>query len=581
VRARTIVGSSLALLTLAFAVSLPVNTERAGASTSAPSGRVRFGAAPGASILVYGTYPRMKSRCVRPLQPVLRARYSGTLEVGRDPSGKLFVIGVVPFEDYLRGIGEVPRLWPMEALKAQVVAARSYALAHLGHPGTLGEELGYQLCATDACQVYLGLGISNGPYGDRWRRAVHATAGRVLLYGGRPADTLYSSTSNGHTIGNDKVFGSAPLPYLRPVPELDDGASPLSHWRVSMPFGDLARFLRAASDWGHRSISSVALSGGTVVVRGGGTSKSLPIADLRSDLNSLAHCLAPDRYPTVDTDGRLPQTVPSTWFTLSTAGRSIVLHGRGWGHGVGMVQWGAYGKAKRGLSYRQILSYYYGGLRPQRFQEPGEIRVGIAVGLKTLVLEPSGPVTVQGGPAPAGPWLLTSGAGTLRVRSGRPVQPKISAGALVRAPARARAGKPIRATVSLPQLSVVHLALQTDSGEVALTPDRTYGPGSPRLKGRLPLLASGTYGLVAVVTNGIDIVRTPARRLVVTGSAASPSATPSPGSPSLIPSPSPSAPGSGTGWETAAGVAVVVLLVFVVLLLAARGAGRHRRGRKL
>src|SRR5204862_3539334 len=106
----------------------------------------------------------------------------------------------------------------------------------------------------------------------------------------------------------------------------------------------------------------------------------------------------------------------------------------------------------------------------------------------------------------------------MRIRSARPVQPKTSAGVLVRATARARAGKPIRATVSLPQLSVVHLALQADSGEVALTPDRTYGPGSARLKGHLPPLASGTYGVVAVVTNGIDIVRTPARRLVVAGS---------------------------------------------------------------
>src|SRR5439155_613235 len=98
-------------------------------------------------------------------------------------------------------------------------------------------------------------------------------------------------------------------------------------------------------------------------------------------------------------------------------------------------------------------------------------------------------------PAPNGPLDLVhplqGGAVALRIRSGRPVQPKISAGVLVRATGRARAGKPIRATVSLPQLSVVHLALQADSGEVALTPDRTYGPGSARLKGHLPPLASG------------------------------------------------------------------------------------------
>ena len=71
----------------------------------------------------------------------------------------------------------MPRTWPMEALKAQAVAARSYALAHMRYPDPTGEELGYQLCATDACQVYPGMGVSAGPYGDRWRSAVELPAG--------------------------------------------------------------------------------------------------------------------------------------------------------------------------------------------------------------------------------------------------------------------------------------------------------------------------------------------------------------------------------------------------------------------
>jgi SpoIID/LytB domain protein len=474
----------------------------------------------------------------------------------------------------------VPRLWPTAALEAQVVAARSYALAHLGHPGTLGEELGYQLCATDACQVYLGLGISNGPYGDRWRNAVDATAGQVLLYQGRVAETLYSSTSNGHTIGNDQVFGSAPLPYLRPVVERDDGASPLSRWRATITFDDVGRFLRAAGDWSRRRISSVALSGGTVIVRGGGATKRLSVAEFRSDLNSWAHCLAPDRYPTFDTDGRLPQTVPSIWFTLSTSGQSVVLHGRGWGHGVGMVQWGAYGKAKRGLSYERILAYYYGGLRPQRFEEPDEIRVGIAVGLDSLVVEPAGTVTVEGAQqVPPGPWLLTAGKNGPTLATGLPVPPDISPGAIVRSPSRTAEGRRIRATLSLPQTSVVHLVLETDSGDVPISSERTYTAGSVRLRGRLPQLASGTYRLVAVVTDGIDIVRTPGRQIAVLGSTASPSPSPSlsPASPSVAPSPSASAPASPAGWETAVGIGVIAFLVLLGLILASRAVGRWRR----
>jgi stage II sporulation protein D (peptidoglycan lytic transglycosylase) len=577
VRARTTVALALALLTVAFPVFPSSGTGDARAATPTPGELIRFVAAPGSSIAVYGEYPHAKSRCVRSVRPVLHARYSGTLEVGRDASGKLFVIGVLPVEDYLEGIAEVPRLWPMEALKAQVVAARSYALAHLGHPGPEGEELGYQLCATDACQVYRGLGISDGPYGDRWRRAVEATAGQVLLYGGRPADTLYSSTSNGHTIGNDQVFGSDPLPYLRPVPERDDGASPLAHWRASIPFSDLARFLRTAGDWPkRRRISSVALSGGTVTVRGGGAVRRLTVAEFRSDVNSWAHCLAPDRYPTLDTDGRLPQTVPSVWFNLSTSGRSLVLRGRGWGHGVGMVQWGAYGKAARGLTYRQILGYYYGGLRPRHLDQAGAIRVGIAVGLDSLTLERTGMVTVEGAAAPPGPWLLKAGQGELEVRTGTPVEPAISPGAIVRSPSRAQAGRRIKVLLSVPQTSVVHLALATEEGEVSFGPTRTYVEGSAGITGRLPRIASGAYRLVAVVSNGIDVVRTPARRITLVGTSPSPTSSPTRSSPSAAPSPASPGPGTGNGWEVPLGTGVIVLAILAGGLLAARARRRRR-----
>src|SRR2546428_5826673 len=247
--------------------------------------RVRFVATPGSSILLHGTYPKVSSHCVSPVQPIRHARYSGTIEIGRDTDGKLFVIGVLPFEDYLKGIAEVPRTWPVAALEAQVVAARSYALAHLAYPDTTGARLGYQLCATDACQVYRGLGVSDGPYGDRWVKAVDGTTSQVLLYNGRPADTVYFSTSKGTTIGNDKVFGSAPLPYLRPVKEHDDGASPLSHWTVTLPFGDVARFLRAGGHWGSGSITSVTKTGGDVVVKGGGTPAPLAVTDFRIYVN--------------------------------------------------------------------------------------------------------------------------------------------------------------------------------------------------------------------------------------------------------------------------------------------------------
>src|SRR5206468_3365738 len=104
-------------------------------------------------------------------------------------------------------------------------------------------------------------------------------------------------------------------------------------------------------DWGSGTVTSVATSGSNVVVKGPGQSDTFSATTFRSDMNAWAHCLDPSRYPTLDADGTLPQTVPSIWFDAKTAGGNAVLTGRGWGHGVGMVQWGAEGKAARGLSY--------------------------------------------------------------------------------------------------------------------------------------------------------------------------------------------------------------------------------------
>ena len=228
------------------------------------------------------------------------------------------------------------------------------------------------------------------------------TRGQVLLYGGRPADTVYSSTSNGHTYGNDEVFGSAPLPYLRPVVERDDGASPLSRWRVEVPFRDLAtraarrrRLARRRAD--HVGAGATAR---TVRLTGGGETRTIDASGVRDALNTWAPCLLPRRYPT----GGLPTTVPSGWFTLSSGPVALVIDGRGWGHGVGMVQWGAYGKARAGWSASRILAFYYGGLTPRRYPEPGTMQVVIATGLRSMTVKPSAPGATIGdrtlGPRP-------------------------------------------------------------------------------------------------------------------------------------------------------------------------------------
>lgn len=366
---------------------------------------------PGGSFLVRGTYPRVDSPCRRSSQPVLRARYPGELTVRRNDDGSLTVLVTLPFERYLEGIAEVPTSWPAAALEAQAIAARTYALATTGWTGD-GTTLDEAICSTTSCQVYRGIPVPPSPGYGRWVGAVRRTAGRVLLHGGRPAQTLYFSTSNGRTYGNDEIFGSAPLPYLRPVTEHDDGASPTSHWRVSLRLADLGPILAAAELWPPDvPVRRVVPGGDAFGLSGPGVVRSIDRADFRTAVNQWAPCLLPGRYPGDSRFGSpLPLTIPSGWYAAAAGPSALVLTGRGWGHGVGMVQWGAYGKARRGLSAGDILAAYYGGLRPQAFPEPRVIDVEVASGLAGLKVVPSAAgARLDGDRLGRGPIVVTGG----------------------------------------------------------------------------------------------------------------------------------------------------------------------------
>ncbi len=364
-----------------------------------PGGTVTLEPPADGSFRVRGAYPHVDSECVDAEQPRLDARYPGRLTVTRTDDGSLTLTATLSFERYLEGIAEVPSSWPRAALQAQAIAARSYALASIGWRGEEGEVIRTPICATASCQVYRGIPLERPGSVQPWIDAVRRTRGQVLLFDGRPATTLYFSTSNGRTYGNEDVFGGSALPYLRGVPEHDDGASPTSRWSVRIGSRDLARFLAKEDLWpADRRINAVSGDAEEVTVRGGATSMTLEASAFRAAINIWAPCLEPKTYPS----DRLPLTIPSRWMTVSSAKGVTVVHGRGWGHGVGMVQWGAYGKAKRGRSAAQILAAYYGGLRPERFPEPGLIRVQIATGLTLLRITPSGPGALIDG-EPFGP----------------------------------------------------------------------------------------------------------------------------------------------------------------------------------
>jgi SpoIID/LytB domain protein len=524
-----------------------------------PLRRVRIEAPPGQTLLVHGTYPPVDSGCVGPEeQPVLHGRHRGAIEVRRAEDGQLFVIGELGFEDYVKGIAEVPPDWPIEALKAQAVAARTYALSHLDSGGM------YDLCATTYCQVYTGAGVELGPWGERWARAVEATAEEALLHNGSPAQTFYFSTSNGRTYGNEAVFGGSPLPYLRGIRERDDGASPLSRWRVRIPFDDLSRFLAAEGLWSGRRIRRVTVADGSFTLRARKGRAVLGKNTLRDALNGSASCLAPARYPPVEPEGvRLPATVPSIWYRGTVDGRTLVLDGRGWGHGVGMVQWGAYGKARRGLSYDRILATYYGGLRPRPAEVPGTIRVLIATDLTGVTVVPSGPARISaGGARPEPPWTLTGGR-RLRVRTGHRPPPVLEVEE-VRTPRRLTQGEAARVRLSLSDDAEVRIEVVAGGAVALASPWRPSHEGDAAVRLPLENLAPGRYELRVVASDGVDTLRTDPRPLVVEAvgeQTASPSPTQTPGPTEAAPA---ADRGDGLGPLPWVGLAVVLVALLVL-----------------
>lgn len=122
--------------------------------------------------------------------------YRGWLEVRRNGRG-LAVVNHVGFEEYVRGIEEVPPSWPAAALQAQAIAARTYAAHKVAGQEAAWRAVGADICATPRCQVYRGLEAERKAQGHGWLAAVEATAGSVLLAGGRPIMASYSATANG------------------------------------------------------------------------------------------------------------------------------------------------------------------------------------------------------------------------------------------------------------------------------------------------------------------------------------------------------------------------------------------------
>ena len=267
--------------------------------------------------------------------------YYGGVTVNKEKNS-LTVINLVPIEEYLRGVvsKEMSPSYPLEALKAQTVAARSFALKNRGRH----VKDGYDVCASTHCQVYIGVAKF-----DSIDRAIDETRGEVLVYKEKLIDTNFHADSGGMTEDVGDVWGTA-TPYLVAVREIVQlTAQP---WTVKVTAKDFSsRFGENFGDVKEIKLSKLTVGKPANDRTSSGRVKSAQLVGSKKTVTITGN------------DLRRKFSLPSTLFDMSFDGNEIIFTGFGRGHGVGMSQVGARDYAGNGWSYEKILAHYYNGAK--------------------------------------------------------------------------------------------------------------------------------------------------------------------------------------------------------------------------
>ena len=245
-------------------------------------------------------------------------------------------IAELRLEDYVAGVvaGEMPASFPLEALKAQAVAARSYALTRKIDAQAAGRA--WDIGASVLAQVF-----SRNP-GKGARAAAEATAGEVLALGMEPVEAYFHASCGGRTEAGLAALGRD-LPYLAAVECGRCESAPRVRWTVHAGARELASAAGLPGDATAARVVARTPSGRAdkVEIQAGGRRAAVAAADLRQRLGF--------------------SRLPSLAFDVRTEEGGFVLEGRGQGHGAGLCQWGAAGLAREGKDYREILLHYYPG----------------------------------------------------------------------------------------------------------------------------------------------------------------------------------------------------------------------------
>lgn len=271
-------------------------------------------------------------------------RYYGDFQFIRTTGENMTVVNILPLEDYVKGVVpyEMSASWPLEALKAQALCARTYVMSNINAYSSYG----FDVTDDTYCQAYCGTRSAN----STTDRAVEETAGLYITYGGRLCEALYFSSDGGATEDSENVFASA-IPYLRGVidPYEDAIDFPNKTWSAQLTASQITSRLQAKG-YTISTIASVKPEYTTI-----GNMGKLTFTDVngKSVTVTKTGCYSVLGLKSVHFTMEESQSSPGTY----------LIEGGGWGHNVGMSQWGANAMASvYGYSYAQIIGFYYTGV---------------------------------------------------------------------------------------------------------------------------------------------------------------------------------------------------------------------------
>lgn len=505
-------------------------------------------------------------------------QYRGSISVRSSPGGVAVVDGV-GLEDYVRGISEVPPSWPLAALEAQAIAARTYALHEKLYPAPALKAEGADICASEACQVYAGVARDREPGDSRWQAAVAATAGQIVQYQGQPILAMYSSSNGGRTVAGGE-------PYLPSVPDPDDlAAAPAGGaWQAAATVAQVDAAVGTTLPVVAASADPVA---GTVTLTLGPppppSTTAPPAPSPTTPPSSATPPASPSPPPTsvprttpttkprpaptttttpprststtglikltdaVTTAVQLPAqqfvnqldavlaaagqpTLQTTRFTVSmgAGGQTLSFTGLGRGHGIGMSQYGALGKAEKGMAASGILAAYYGGLQPSASPpgSPTSINVELADDQPAVTVDDAAPFSVADGhggvlaPLATGGWrVLPAPGGRVRVLPPPGQGGALAATVLSTRPGSASSPAVVRVRLNLPAAVAVSFvpsaapsrprtgaysrpSRPSGSPGVAATPAPKGGPALKVAPGQVAVVGAGEQTLEIPVPSG-------------------------------------------------------------------------------